>query len=103
MEVQKLKKEISYDYSNRFIKFIYDKLEGSLNGDWSEYDEGEEVNYNYDIGDDDWSMIDFSYNNLKEFIGEGITIVEDDIIFYNIELKDFILNNSFNYIDERNF
>jgi hypothetical protein len=103
MEVQKLKREIKYDYSNRFIKFIYDKLEGSLNGDWSEYDEGEEVNYNYDIGDDDWSMIDFSYNSLKEFIGEGITIVEDDIIFYNIELKDFILNNSFNYIDERNF
>ena len=103
MEVQKLKREIKYDPTNRFIKFIYDKLEGSLNGDWSEYDEGEEVNYNYDIGDDDWSMIDFSYNNLKEFIGEGITIVEDDIIFYNIELKDFILNNSFNYIDERNF
>jgi hypothetical protein len=103
MEVQKLKREIKYDPNNRFIKFIYEKLEGSLNGDWGIYDEGEEINYNYDIGDDDWSMIDFSYNNLKEFIGEGITIVEDDIIFYNIELKDFILNNSFNYIDEDKF
>jgi hypothetical protein len=103
--MNKLKKEINYDYSNRFIKFIYDQLEGSLNGDWTDnYKEGDEISYNYELLDSDWFFIDFSYNSLKEFIGEGITIIEDDLIFYNIELKEQgVLYISFNYIDEDKF
>jgi hypothetical protein len=107
MEVVKLKNEIKYDQDNRFIKFIYSRLESGLAGDWTDnHKEGEEVIYRYDLNDDDWHFIDCSYNSLKEFIGEGITIIEEDDnldLFYNIRLEKGILYISFNYIHPDKF
>lgn len=108
--MEKFKNKIKYDQDNRFIEVIYNLLEGSLNGDWTDnYKEGDEVVYEYDLndeGDFTWEYIDCSYNSLCEFIGEGICIVEDDStldLWYNIEIKDDILLISFNYIDPDKF
>lgn len=105
--MEKFKNQIKYDQNNRFIKIIYDSLEGSLSGDWSDhYKEGDEIIYDYKICDDDWGEIDCSYNSLKEFIGEGITIIEENDsldLWYNIKLNKGILYISFNYIDPDKF
>jgi hypothetical protein len=98
MEVIKLKKEVKFDVENRFIKFIFGLLEGRLNGDWSEYDEGEEICYVWNLNDEDWEDIDFSWGSLFNFIGEGICLVGDEKEWYNVELKNEELKVYFNNI-----
>ena len=96
MEVEKLKKEVEFNVENRFIKFIFGLLEGRLDGDWSEYNEGEEICYSFDLNDEDWMDWDFSWESLFNFIGEGICVVVEGKEWYNIELKDEELKIYFN-------
>jgi hypothetical protein len=70
------------------------KIDSRISGDWSEYDEYEEVRYRFDLFDED-EMCEFedgnvSIEDIKEFVGDGICIeiVEDDRIWYNVSIKD---------------
>ena len=106
MKIVRLKKEVEFSNENRFIKFIYDLLESRLSGDWNNYNEDDEVIYVWNLNEEEWIDIDFSWKSLSEFISEGICIVEEDNnldLFYNVELKDEELKISFNYIDEDKF
>jgi hypothetical protein len=79
------------------LRVIGGKIDSRLNGDWSEYDEYEEVRYRFDLFDED-EMCEFedgnvSIEDIKEFVGDGICIeiVEDDRIWYNVSIEDNML------------
>jgi hypothetical protein len=100
--------------SSKFDKFIFGELEGRSGGDWSNYEDGEIVSYDFELlekscDDDDLNYID-DYNfgveddkkilieDLKEYVGEGICYdggYSDD--WYNVEFKDDVMVISFIY------
>ena len=98
---------------NKFDNFIFDNLDSCLNGDWSDYKNGDKVVYKVDcmeMIDDDFSFIDdwneyldedekINLDELKEYIGKGICYIDenwsDDRCWYNVKFKDNILNISY--------
>jgi hypothetical protein len=73
------------------------KIDSRISGDWSEYDEYEEVRYRFNLNDED-EMCEFEDSNMsiediREFVGDGICIevVEDDRIWYNVSIEDNML------------
>ena len=92
--MKKFKKKVKVNES-KFVDFVDGLIEGTLNGDWSEYEEGEEVRYKYDFNDKDYlEMLEennIEFNEVKEFIGEGICYIVDENIWYNISIKDNIV------------
>ena len=78
-----------WNLENKFDKFIFGLLEGRENGDWSEYEEGEEISYNFDLRDEEWIDLDFNIESLGNYIGEGIWIEN-----YNVKMEnwDLIIN-----------
>jgi hypothetical protein len=87
------------------LKLINGLIESRLDGDWSEYDEYEEVRYswnlNYEYGMCDLELEGVSLEDIKEFVGDGICIefVEDDRIWYNVSIKDNKLIVDWVYIE----
>jgi hypothetical protein len=81
-----------FNLENKFDKFIFGLLEGRENGDWNEYEDGEEINYNFDLRDEEWIDLDFNIESLENYIGEGIWIEN-----YNVKIKDWDL--IINYIN----
>ena len=81
-----------FNLENKFDKFIFGLLEGKENGDWNEYEDGEEINYNFDLRDEEWIDLDFNIESLGNYIGEGIWIEN-----YNVKIKDWDL--IINYIN----
>jgi hypothetical protein len=75
-----------WNLENKFDKFIFGLLEGRENGDWNEYDEGEEISYNFDLRNEEWIDLDFNIESLGNYIGEGIWIEN-----YNVKIKDWDL------------
>jgi hypothetical protein len=66
---------------NKFDNFIFDNLDSVLGGDWSDYDDGEEVVYEIDLMEDcdGVSYIDdWNESNIK-----GIVIGVDEIITFD--------------------
>jgi hypothetical protein len=102
-------------FENKFIKFIFDNLDNYLGGDWSEYKDGEVVNYNIDLLEilddndkisfiDDWNWErdeddKMDLGELKEYVGEGICFIDknwnEDKCWYNVEFKGDVLKISY--------
>ncbi len=90
---------------NKFDRFIYGELESRSSGDWNEYEDGEVIEYGFDlVGEcDDDEVIDYVdtwdkvlLNDLKEYVGEGICYdggYGDD--WYNVEFKGDVMVVSF--------
>jgi hypothetical protein len=78
-----------WNLENKFDKFIFGLLEGRENGDWNEYENGEEISYNFDLRDEEWIDLDFNIESLGNYIGEGIWIEN-----YNVKMEnwDLIIN-----------
>jgi hypothetical protein len=104
--MKKLKKEFKLNDDNKFVDFISNAIEAYLDGDWNEYEVGEEVVYSIDIKekfeDGDMDFEDIDIDSLFEFVGEGICLVHngDDDLWYNIEIKDDMLLISYEYLNE---
>ena len=81
-----------WNLENKFDKFIFGLLEGRENGDWNEYEDGEEISYNFDLRNEEWIDLDFNIESLGNYIGEGIWIEN-----YNVKIKDWDL--IINYIN----
>ena len=77
---------------NKFDEFIFGILESREDGDWNEYEEGEEIVYNWDVRDEEWIDLDFNIESLEDYINEGISYInENDELLYNVEMKDWNL------------
>ena len=111
--MKKFKKEVrvkGFEFEGKEINFIFGLLEARLNGDWTEYKVGEEVEYIWES--DDWKLEiededgdlndgDLSIEELKNYIGEGICVIEDgnEDLWYNIEFVGEDLVIRFKEID----
>lgn len=97
---------------NKFDKFIYGELEMRSGGDWSNYDEGDLISYDFELlekcDDEELCYIDdynldrdeedeVLLNDLKEYVGEGICYVlfSDEDNWYNVEFVDDVMVVSF--------
>ena len=73
------------DLKNKFDFFIYGLIERRENGDWDVYENGEIIEYVFDLREEDWFDLDFNFDSLSEYIGEGIDYGDG----YSVELKDY--------------
>jgi hypothetical protein len=102
---------------NKFDNFIFDNLDSILDGDWSNYEDGEEVVYSVDLMEvndgisfiDDWNEsnikgVVIGVDEIKEYVGEGICYIDDnwynDRCWYNVEFKGDVLKISYIYDEE---
>ena len=77
---------------NKFDEFIFGILESRENGDYWDYEEGEEIVYNCDVRDGEWIDLDFNIDSLENYVGEGISYINENFkLLYNVELKDWNL------------
>ena len=117
--MKKLKNVVRVNVSNemnKFDNFIFDNLDNVLGGDWSNYDDGEEVVYEIDLMEindgvsfiDDWNEsnikgIVIGVDEIKEYVGEGICYIDeswdDDRCWYNVEFEGDVLKISYVYDD----
>ena len=108
--------KVKYNDLNKFESFVFDNLEVRMGGDWNDYKEGDIVSYDFDLLEKlgDWidSFIDdWNYDledkdkvlleDLKEYIGEGICLVDeyDEKLWYNVNFEDNVMMVKFEYID----
>ena len=104
--MKQFKKKFRLNNDDKFVNFIGNVIDGYLQGDWNEYEVGEEVVYSINIKEEfeDGSINfgDINPDSLFEFVGEGICLVEgnDDNIWYNVKVKDDELLISYEYLDE---
>ena len=75
------------------IPLIIDsKIEGRISGDWNLYDEGEEVRYDFDLGDEDefeeFSDRNITLNDVKKYIGKNIRLYYDENIWYDVSIEN---------------
>ena len=106
--MKKLKKKFELNDDNKFIEFISNAIETYLDGDWNEYEVGEEVVYSIDIRekfkDGSMDFEDIDPDGLFEFVGKGICLVhDDDDLWYNIEIKDDMLLISYEYLNDEDY
>jgi hypothetical protein len=117
--MEKLKNVVRVNVNNemnKFDNFIFDNLDSVLGGDWSNYDDGEEVVYEIDLMEindgvsfiDDWNEsnikgIVIGVDEIKEYVGEGICYIDeswdDDRCWYNVEFEGDVLKISYVYDD----
>lgn len=109
-----VKVESFMNEKNELYKFIFGELDGMLGGDWSNYEEGDEVCYKINLDDENdfdkeyWEENGLNVDKLKEFIGEGVCF-EDDIcsesfeneIWYNVSFEGNVLNYEFVSVGEK--
>jgi len=101
---------------NKFDNFIFDNSDNVLVGDWSNYEDGEEVVYNIDLMEindgvsfiDDWNEsnikgIVIGVDEIKEYVGEGICYIDEswdnDRCWYNVEFEGDVLKISYIFVD----
>jgi hypothetical protein len=97
---------------NKFDNFIFDNLDSVLDGDWSNYEDGEEVVYSVDLMEvndgvsfiDDWNEsnikgVVIDLDEIKNYVGEGICYIDEswgnDRCWYNVEFEGNILKISY--------
>jgi len=117
--MEKFKKVIELKGSilghNKYDGFIYGELESRSSGDWNEYNEGDIVEYGFELLEKDSDDYDLSYiddynfdiddedkvllEDLKEYVGEGICYVlfGDDNNWYNVKFVGDVMVISFDY------
>lgn len=91
----KFKKE--FDLENKFDLFIFGLIEAAEMGDWNDYEDGEEVEYDFDLREEEWMDLDFSIDSLEEYIGEGIKYNN-----CNVVMDDYNIIASYIYKEEGN-
>ena len=74
-----------FDLTNKFDKFIFGLIESRENGDWDTYEDGEIIEYDWDLRNEDWFDLDFNFESLEKYIGEGIYYNEN----CNVNLEDY--------------
>ena len=74
-----------FDLTNKFDKFIFGLIESRENGDWDTYEDGEIIEYDWDLRNEDWFDLDFNFESLEKYIGEGICYNEN----CNVNLEDY--------------
>ena len=95
---------------NKIVDFIEGLIDISLGGDWSDhYMEGDIIEYNIEIDEDyieDLEEDGLDINEIKEFIGEGICLVDELLskcynkeICYNIKFVDNEIVIIFEFLD----
>jgi hypothetical protein len=78
--------------NNKFDRFIFEFIERNEGGDYEDYEEDEIIVYNCDVRDEEWLDLDFNYDSLENYVGEGISYIdENDNLLYNVEVKDYDL------------
>jgi hypothetical protein len=102
---EKVVKVKSFEKENQeMYNFVFGELNGLLDGDWSNYKEGEEVCYKINLDNENefdkeyWEEEGLNIDELKEFIGEGVCF-EDDVcseglgvdIWYNVSFEGNVL------------
>lgn len=80
-----MKNKKVFDLKNKFDKFIFGLIESRENGDWDEYEDGEVIEYIWDLRKEEWFDLDFSFDSLNEYIGEGIDYGDG----YEVSLDDY--------------
>jgi hypothetical protein len=75
---------------------INDLILGNMETDYTSYELGERIAYNF-MMDDDFEWWEVWMKDLKEFVGEGICLVDEELskiwgkdIWYNVSIKDYI-------------
>ena len=84
----------------KVIRVIYEMINSKLEVDYNEYNEGEEVEYKYDLNDN-WyiGIFGVNENDIKEYVGSGIELINDDFdeIKYNLSIENDNLIIKFKY------
>jgi hypothetical protein len=92
--MKRFEKEVNFK-ENGIVEYIDGMIDSRLGGDWTEYEVGDEVKYEFDF--DEGYLLDLKeefnieLSDIKELIGEGICLVVDEDIWYNISFEDDIL------------
>jgi hypothetical protein len=82
----------AFDLNNKYDKFIYGLFESRINGDWNDYEEGEEIEYVWDLRNEDWFDVDFSFEKLCEFVGDGFSSIDNEgELVYNVKINNYDL------------
>jgi hypothetical protein len=75
----------------KVIRVIYEMINSKLEVDYNEYNEGDELEYEYDLNDN-WyiGIFGVNENDIKEYIGSGIELVDDNFneIKYNLSIEN---------------
>ena len=74
-----------FNLENKFDKFIFCLIESRENGDWNVYEDGEIIEYVFDLRNEGWFDLDFNFESLEKYIGEGICYNEN----CNVNLEDY--------------
>jgi hypothetical protein len=74
-----------FDLTNKFDKFIFGLIESRINGDWDTYEDEEIIEYDWDLREEEWIDLNFNFESLEKYIGEGICYNEN----CNVNLEDY--------------
>jgi hypothetical protein len=93
--MKKFEKEVKWN-ENEIVKFIDGMIEVRAGGDWNDYEVGDEVRYDFDLEDDGYledlkEEFGIELSDIKELVGEGICLVVDEDIWYNVYFENDIL------------
>jgi hypothetical protein len=93
--MKRFEKEMDYQ-ENGIIKYIGGMIDGRLGGDWTNYEVGDIVIYNFDLDDEGYlldlkEVFNIELSDIKQLIGKGICIVIDEDIWYNVSFIGDVL------------
>ena len=75
----------------KVMRVINEMINSVLEVDYNEYNEGEELRYEYDLNDN-WyiNIFGVNENDIKEYVGSGIEMINDDFdnIKYNLSIEN---------------
>jgi hypothetical protein len=93
--MKRFEKEVNFK-ENGIVEYIDGMIDSRLGGDWTDYEVGDIVIYNFDLDDEGYLLdlkeeFNIELNDIKELVGKGICIVVDEDIWYNVSFKGDIL------------
>jgi hypothetical protein len=93
--MKRFEKEVKFN-ENEITKFIDELIDSRLSGDWTDYEVGDKVKYKFDFDDEDYLLylkeeFNIELSDIKELVGEGICIVVDENIWYNVSFEGDVL------------
>jgi hypothetical protein len=80
-----MKNNKEFNLENKFDKFIFGLIERRENGDWDVYENGDLIEYVFDLREEEWIDLNFDFESLEKYIGEGIYYGDG----YSVKLKDY--------------
>jgi hypothetical protein len=92
--MKKFEREVMWD-ANDIVLHISGMIESREGGDWTDYNVGDEVNYYFGLDVDYWEDLKEDFNvelsDVKELVGEGICLVVDEDIWWNVCFEGDVL------------